>query len=181
MMLWGVSVTVIALVVGHLWAHYPIGPGANGLWGLMGVVALVDHFMRRRKKKKPITFVGKNINYVWTCFGVMAGGVGLISGILAGFTHLFTQDVQDVVRETRIVYCMSITCIIIFSMGIAGMITGCMLNSKTIIASCFIAGSVGSVLAVVFGGPSEMIVLAGSAVVGLIVPALIIRMKENEG
>ena len=48
MLLWGVAVTIIALIVGHLWAHYPMGPAANGLWGALGIIGLVDNFMKKR-------------------------------------------------------------------------------------------------------------------------------------
>ena len=181
MLLWGVAVTIIALIVGHLWAHYPMGPAANGLWGALGVIGLVDNFMRKREKKKPSTFLGKNITYVWTCLGVMTGAMGLTTGIIAGFNHILPQAVQVVFAEglTRISH-FPITCIIIFSMGIAGMITGCMLKSKVIIISCLLAGGVGSILSIIYAGPSEMIVFAVSSVVALIIPALIIKMKENE-
>jgi len=181
MMLWGTAVAVIALVVGHLWAHSTIGPVANWLWALLALVALYETIQRRQKPKKPETFVGRNIGYVWASFGIMAGAIGLLSGFVSLFdVHLTNQMCNTVASKPIVVYYMPITCIIIFSMGIAGMITGLMLKSRIITVCCFLVGAIGSIMAVVFHGPNEMLVMAGASVVGLIVPALIIRTKEKE-
>lgn len=180
MLLWGVSVSVIALVVGHLWKHYPIGPGANGLWGLLGFVGIYDYIMKKRQPRKPLTFISKNINYVWSCFGVMAGSIGFTLGLLGGSSLLsHTTSAPLPPGAEVLVYYIPITCIIIFSMGVAGMITGCMLRNKLIVVSSFLSGAIGSILSVMFAGPNEMIVLSGVSVLALILPALVIRFKEN--
>lgn len=181
MMLWGTAVTAIALVVGHLWAHSSMGSSANILWTLLGLVGLYEGIQLRRKPKKPDTFVMKNINYVWTSFGIMAGSIGFLAGISAMFDiHITIQAYDQVAVRHTVFYHLPITYIIIFSMGVAGMITGLMLKSRVITICCFLVGAVGSILAVVFHGPNEMLVMAGAAVVGLIVPALVIRTKEKE-
>jgi hypothetical protein len=64
-------------------------------------------------------------------------------------------------------------------MGIAGTITGRILQSRVITVSCFVSGLLGSFLALVYAGPLEMLVMAGVAVLGLIVPAAVIKMKEE--
>ena len=76
MMLWGISVMVIALVVGHFWAHSSMGPGANGLWGALGLVSLGERWANRNKPKLFETFVSKTLGYVWGSMGVMAGTLG---------------------------------------------------------------------------------------------------------
>lgn len=72
-----------------------------------------------------------------------------------------------------------LTCIIIFSMGVAGMITGRMLHNKLAVVCSCLAGGVGSVLSLVFFGPSEMIVLAAVSVLVLIVPAIVMKQRER--
>ena len=178
MMLWGISVVVIALVVGHFWAH-GIGPAANGLWGLLGITYLIDYKVLTPRPKLPETFVSKTLSQIWSSFGIMAGTIGFGMGMLAMLNvkvALPTFMSDDYLRGLTHV---SITSLIILLMGIAGMITGRILKSRVITVSCFVSGLLGSFLALVYAGPLEMVVMAGVAVLGLIVPALVIKMKEG--
>ena len=177
MLVWGVLVAVIALIVGHLWKHSSWGPGANILWCLLGLAIVVNIWYDSRKPKRPATFVSKTISQVWTCFGVMAGSLGLVCGTIAGF-GLKLPVLHAPVNESM-VWVFPITPIIILFMGLAGMITGSILKSKVIAVCCFIAGIFGNFLSLVFAGPTEMVVLAGVCVVGLVIPALIIRNEEK--
>ncbi len=179
MMLWGVSVAVIALVVGHLWQNTSAGPGANGLWGILGLIGIAEQRYKKRQPQVPETFISKTLSQVWSSLGFMAGSIGLFMGILAFFNIVIPLPVvyyPDHVFES---YHIPITALIILLMGIAGMITGRILKSTAITVCCYISGIVGSFLALVYAGPLEMVVLAGVAVVGLIVPALIIKTKEG--
>ncbi len=178
MMLWGISVVVIALVVGHFWAH-GIGPAANGLWGLLGITYLIDYKVLTPRPKLPETFVSKTLSQIWSSFGIMAGTIGFGMGMLAMLNvkvALPTFMSDDYLRGLTHV---SITSLIILLMGIAGMITGRILKSRVITVSCFVSGLLGSFLALVYAGPLEMLVMAGAAVIGLIVPAVVIKMKED--
>lgn len=179
MMRWGVSVAVIALVVGHLWKNTSAGPGANVLWGLLGILSVVERKWLQRQPKLPETFLSKSITHVWTCMGIMAGSIGFFLGMMAMLNvriplpMLFNPDYTYAITH------FPITSLIILLMGIAGMITGRLLKSTAITVCCYIAGMFGSFLALVYAGPYEMVVLAGVAVVGLVVPALIIKTKEG--
>ena len=82
MLLWGVSVCVVALANGHIWMHYDVGPASNMIWALMGVVALIDLKMRRSGPRRPVSFLNKNITYVWSSFGYVLGAMGLTLGLL---------------------------------------------------------------------------------------------------
>ncbi|SFF86937.1 hypothetical protein [Prevotella sp. KH2C16] len=177
MLVWGIMVAVLALVIGHLWAHTSWGPGANLLWSLLGLAIFVNIWCDSRKPKRPDTFVSKTISQVWICFGVMAGSLGLVCGAIAGFG--WKLPVLHAPVNESVVWVFPITPIIILFMGLAGMITGSILKSKAITVCCFIAGIFGNFLGLVFAGPTEMVVLAGVCVVGLVVPALIIRNEEK--
>jgi hypothetical protein len=179
MLIYGVIVAIIALIVGHLWKNTSAGPGANGLWGILGLVALVEQRYKKRGQTMPQTFVGKTISQVWGCFGIIAGSIGLCMGLLALFHVSIPVPVVFAPDNTENIIHIPITALIILLMGIAGMITGRILKSTAITVCCYITGILGSFLALIYAGPYEMVVLAGVAVVGLIVPALIIKNKEE--
>lgn len=180
MLLWGVSVCVVALANGHIWMHYDVGPASNMIWALMGVVALIDLKMRRSGPRRPVSFLNKNITYVWSAFGYVLGAMGLTLGLLY---LLPSPDNSCLLKASSpgaaTVVQFPLTCIIVFSMGVAGMITGRMLHNKLAVVCSCLAGGVGSVLSLVFFGPSEMIVLAAVSVLVLIVPAIVMRQRER--
>jgi hypothetical protein len=178
MLLWGIAVTVIALVVGHLWQHTSMRGGANVLWALLGLVALFEWWQKRQRTPHPQTFLSKQISIVWSSMGYMACAIGIIFGIMAG------ANIDVAVFGQFAPYAMNIghfpiTAVIIMIMGICGVIHGRMLRNTPITVCCFIAGLFGSLAAVIFRGPYEMVVLAIVSVVALIVPAIIIKMKEE--
>lgn len=171
MLLWGTCVAVVALVVGHLWANTSWGPRVNALWGVLGIISLFERRILRQQPQKPHTFLSKMIGEVWGCMGIMAGTLGLIALCLGFFCSPAAAT-----QGTRIL--IPITSIIILFMSMAGMITGRMLRNLPITLCCFISGFAGSTLAIIYHGPYEMVVLAACSVVGLIVPALILKSKE---
>lgn len=177
MLVWGVAVTAIALLVGHLWMHTALGPAANMAWALLGLLAIAEYVYNSRRPKRPDTFVGKTIGHVWASFGLMAGLLGLTLGIVAGFGLTFPAPALGNGIPTHNIN-VPITALIIFSMGGAGMATGRILNSKPITICCYAAGFGGTFLSLVWQGPYEMVALALASVIGLIVPALIIKHKE---
>lgn len=178
MMLWGISVVVIALVVGHFWAH-GVGPAANGLWGLLGITYLIDYKVLTPRPKLPETFVSKTLSQIWSSFGIMAGTIGFCMGMLTMLNVKIPLPMIMSDDYLRGITHVPITSLIILLMGIAGMITGRILRSRVITAACFVSGLLGSFLALVYAGPLEMVVMAGAAVIGLIVPAVVIKMKED--
>lgn len=178
MLLWGVSVTVIALVVGHLWKHSSMGPGANGLWGLLGIVAAAERMMQRNKPRLPQTFVSKTLAQVWTSFGIMAGAFGFTTCIMALLSglNIFTCPLAGNGLKADVY--IPVTAIIIMSMGVAGMISGMVLSNRLITLCCFISGLAGGFLAIFLIGPMEMIVMAGASIIGLVLPALLIKARK---
>ena len=179
MLIYGVAVAVIALIVGHLWENTSAGPAANGIWCALALVALAEQGYKMHHPKMPQTFVGKTIAQVWGCFGIIAGSLGLLMGMLALLNVSIPLPMVFVPDSTETIIHIPITALIILLMGIAGMITGRILKSTAITVCCYITGILGSFLALIYAGPYEMVVLAGVAVVGLIVPALIIKNKEE--
>ncbi|MBM6992565.1 MAG: hypothetical protein I3J02_04790 [Prevotella sp.] len=178
MMLWGISVAIIALIVGHLWQNTSLGANANAFWALLGLVALGEQMYNKRQPKVPETFLGKTLSQVWSCMGIIAGSLGIFIFILASFGIQIPLPVVYTTPSDPTVH-IPITAIIILLMGIAGMITGRILKSTVITVCCYISGILGSFLALLYAGPLEMVVMAGVAVVGLVVPALIIKTMEG--
>jgi hypothetical protein len=174
MMFWGIVVVLIALMVAYLWENTSMGGGANGLWGLCGIAPFLERRLLRKQFRKPATFISKTLGYVWGSFAIMAGSLGFICFPLVA---LYTKEVNPAV--VPMIY-LPITAMIILFMGLAGMISGRILGSGAITVCCFLSGALGSVAALVFPGPNEMIVLAAVSFVGLIIPALIIRGKEKK-
>lgn len=177
LLLWGLSVTVIALVVGHLWQNTSMGPRANGFWGLLGLVAIVENLANKNRPRLPQTFVSKTILQVWSSFGITAGCIGFILGVFMCFCQNLSISTSSCGALGANAY-IPITAIIIMSMGVAGMITGKVLASKAITICSFITGTVGSVFAVFLIGPMEMVVMAAASLVGLVVPGIIIKLRE---
>jgi len=177
MMLWGVSVMIIALVVGHLWKNSSMGTGANGLWGLLGVVHIIKTRYLQNKPKLPVTFVSKTIGQVWSSMGIIGGSLGFVLIFISFLNNTIAIPISHISPNIIYVY-FPITSIMILFMGIAGMTTGMILHSRAITVCCYVAGILGCALALLFRGPYEMVVLAGVAFVGLVLPALIIKQKE---
>jgi hypothetical protein len=179
MMFTSISVAAIALLVGHLWAHTSMGQGANGLWGLLGLVSVVDRKWLAPRPKLPETFVSKTISQVWGSVAIMVAAIA-VSGLLLVELHIDVPlpAILDGASQQGSGHTPFVSLIILL-MGIAGMITGRILKSRVITVACFVSGLLGSILALVYAGPQEMVVMAGVAVLGLIVPALVIKMKKG--
>lgn len=177
MMSWGLICMALALVIGHLWEHTSMGTGANGLWGLLGIVGLVEAYYKKKQPRKPKTFVSKTISQVWGGFGLMAGSLGVACGLMAllGVTPHFV----DVPEGLSLTVYVPIVSIIILLMGLAGTITGMILANRVITACCFLAGLVGSIAALFFAGAGQMVVLAAFFALCLVFPALALYYDEK--
>lgn len=177
LMLWGVCNAVLALVIGHLWQHTTYGPAVHFLWVLEIVIAWADHKLFGKEHDHVPTFFSKTIGQIWSTFGFMAGGLGFGLGLLAWLGRPFILAIN---AHHPLAYgtILPITSIIVLIFGMAGTITGRLLANRAITVCCFVAGVFGSILAAIFRGPTEMIVLAGVCVLTMVVPAFIIRAKE---
>lgn len=177
MMIWGVICMVLALVIGHLWERTSMGPNANFLWFLLAVVALVEAYFKKKQPRKPKTFISKAISQVWGCFGLMAGSLGVIFGLMALFG--VAPDLTDVPKDLPVIVYVPITSIVILLIGLAGTITGCLLANRVITVYCFIAGALGCFFSLYFGGATQMYVLAAVFALGLVFPALKLYYDEK--
>lgn len=78
LMLWGISVPLIALVVWYLWSHTGM-PQWNYLWFVLTpLIALVQHFTIDRKLEKSKGFINDVLGYIWLTFGVFAVTIAVL-------------------------------------------------------------------------------------------------------
>lgn len=176
-LLWGGACVVIALGVGHLWEHTALGGAANVLWSLLGLVALAEWLLGRRARRCPRNFLADAICKVWTSMGIVSACLGILLGILY-ILDLPLRVPGNMVGQVAQPMCFPITAVIIMLMGMSGVITGRLLRSRVITVCSLVAGVAGSVSATVCRGPYEMVVFAAVALVGMVVPGLIIRWRE---
>ena len=168
---WGCVVTVFSFIIVYLWSRYG-SPVWNVLWAAMGLVGYVgNRYINKRKTPTPPTFVGKTIDHIWDTFGIVCGTLG---GIICcvGFGWL----PEEVLGSGMI----NITGVISLCFGMATTIMGFVLKS-TIIRICGILASVGGFfLALQFSGAEQLYVMAGVAVVALIIPGLVVYLQNKE-
>ena len=168
---WGCVVTVFSFIIVYLWSHYG-SPVWNVLWAAMGLVGYVgNRYINKRKTPTPPTFVGKTIDHIWDTFGIVCGTLG---GIICcvGFGWL----PEEVLGSGMI----NIMGVISLCFGMATTIMGFVLKS-TIIRICGILASVGGFfLALQFSGAEQLYVMAGVAVVALIIPGLVVYLQNKE-
>jgi len=171
---WGVCVAVFALLIAYLWANHG-GPVWNLLWAVMwGLGYLGEWYIGKHKEKTPNTFVGKTIGHVWGTFGVFIGTFGLILGLAGGGIIPANWILPD-----AHIY-INITSIISLSFGIATTITGCILKNRVILICGFVAGLGGFFCAMHYPWFEQLYVMAAVAVIGLVVPGLIIYFQNKK-
>ena len=168
---WGCVVTVFSFIIVYLWSRYG-SPVWNVLWAAMGLVGYVgNRYINKRKTPTPPTFVGKTIDHIWDTFGIVCGTLG---GIICcvGFGWLPVEVLGSGM--------LNITGVISLCFGMATTIMGFVLKS-TIIRICGILASVGGFfLALQFSGAEQLYVMAGVAVVALIIPGLVVYLQNKE-
>lgn len=172
--LWGVLVTVTALLVGHLWMHYG-GPVWNWLWLVMWVAGYILSYLLGKKLNaipRPKTFIDKIAGFIWLSFGIFTCSLGTILSLVIGF--LRTQYVQS---DTA--YLFPMTAVIILMFGLCSTITGFVLRSKLIVVCGILSGFCGFVGSFLVDGAYQMLVMAAASLVGLVMPGLIILIKNR--
>ena len=177
LMWWGALVVVFSLLVAYLWTNHG-GPWWNWLWAVMWVLGyLGERVMERRKDKVPTTFVGKTIGQVWGVFGIFCGAIGLILG-LAGAGAIPAEAILP--DGPRAHLYINITSIISLCFGIASTITGFIIRNRIIQVCGFVAGLGGFFGALHYPWVEQMYVMAVVAVIGLIVPGLVIYFQNKK-
>ena len=173
MLIWGVLVFCTALVVGHLWEHAG-GPKWNLLWFVMTIVGFAaNYWVDKKHEHHPTGFVGKAIGYVWISFAIFALAIPLSTIIV------------DLCTDTTSANCgyqvffQILTAIEILLMGICATISGYILNNKIIVICGIISGIGGLWLASFINGGSQMLVLAGVAILTLIIPGLVMNRQSK--
>ena len=165
LLLWGSLVFVTALVVGHLWQHCG-GPVWNLLWLAMTAMGFgLNYLLDRRSTVHATGFVPVMLGKTWLTFCFFALGL-FAAGTLA-------SSVAQPVRSVPFAGTLALL------MGMATAVSGFLLN-KRLIAFCGILLGIFCLIADCYiSGASEMLLIAGMAVAGLIVPGLYLQWKTR--
>ncbi len=174
MIWWGICVVIFALFIAYLWKNNG-GPIWNWLWAVMWLVGYAGNwFIDKKKETIPTTFVGKAIGYVWSTFGVFCGGFGILLGLIGGKILPF-----DLIMPGMYVF-GCITSIISLCFGMGTTITGLIIQNRIIQVCGIIAGLGGFFYALHFPDYRQLFVMACVAIIGLIIPGLIIHVQNKK-
>lgn len=171
---WGVCVVIFSFIIAYLWKNHG-GPAWNALWAVMWLVGYVGNWMIDKKNETvPTTFVGKSISYVWTTFGIFCGGIGFMfcfigNGIL---------PLELIMPKVYAFGC--ITSVISLCFGMGTTITGLIIRNRIIQVCGLIAGLGGFFCALHFPGHEQLYVMAAVAVIGLVVPGVLIQLQNQK-
>ncbi len=174
MIWWGVCVVIFSFIIAFLWKNHG-GPVWNALWAVMWMVGYVGNWMIDKKNETvPTTFVGKSISYVWTTFGIFCGGIGFMfcfigNGIL---------PLELIMPKVYAFGC--ITSVISLCFGMGTTITGLIIRNRIIQVCGLIAGLGGFFCALHFPGHEQLYVMAAVAVIGLVVPGVLIQLQNQK-
>ena len=171
---WGACVTVFSLLIAYLWKNHG-GPIWNVLWFVMWLVGYVgERIILNKRKPVPSTFVGRTIGHIWGSFGIFCGFIGAIFGFIGGgLLPIELIMPQGYVFGT-------ITSIISLCFGMGATIMGFVLRNNIIKVCGIIAGIGGFFSALHFLGAEQLLVMAGVAVIGLIVPGIVIYLQNKD-
>ncbi len=171
---WGVLIVVFSFLIAYLWQNHG-GPAWNALWFVMWVVGYIgNRFIDKKKETVPTTFVGKTIGQVWATFGIIASLVGWIIFIAA----CGLIPVEWVVPDQHVY--INITSIICLCFGMASTMTGFILKNRVFLVCGIISGVGGYFLAMHFPWVEQLYVMAAVAVIGLIIPGLIVYFQNKK-
>lgn len=174
MIWWGVCVVIFSFIIAFLWKNHG-GPVWNALWAVMWLVGYVGNWMIDKKNETvPTTFVGKSISYVWTTFGIFCGGIGFMfcfigNGIL---------PLELIMPKVYAFGC--ITSVISLCFGMGTTITGLIIRNRIIQVCGLIAGLGGFFCALHFPGHEQLYVMEAVAVIGLVVPGVLIQLQNQK-
>ena len=174
---WGACVVVFALLIAYLWKNHG-GPVWNVLWAVMWLTGYVgERMMEKRKEPVPTTFVSKMIGQVWNTFAIFIGTIGLIF-CLMGFGILPVIPVKMPMPDGHLY--INLTSVISLSFGIASTVTGCIIRNRIVQICGFIAGLGGYFFAMQYPWAEQLYVMAAVAVIGMIVPGLVIYFQNQQ-
>lgn len=171
---WGACVTVFSLLISYLWKNHG-GPVWNVLWFVMWIVGYIgERIIHNKRKPVPPTFVGRTIGHIWGTFGIFCGFIGVIFGLIGGGLLSLSLIMPQV-------YVFGIiTSIISLCFGMGATIMGSVLRNNIIKVCGIIAGIGGFFCALHFIDAKQLLVMAGVAVIGLVVPGLVIYLQNKD-
>ena len=174
MVWWGLCVVVFSLIIAYLWNNHG-GPVWNMLWAVLWLIGYAGNWMiDKRRESVPTTFVGKVIGHVWATFGVFCCGVGM----LFGFIGSGMLPMEIIMPKVYIFGC--ITSIISLCFGMGTTITGLVIRNRVIQVCGLVAGIGGFFGALHFPSHAQLYVMAVVALIGLIVPGVIILLQNQK-
>lgn len=168
MVIWGCLCMVTALIVGHLW-NTSGNAAWNNLWFAMALIGWgITIWMGRKEKaeRQPKTFIDKVMSHLWLSFGIFASVLPILMYVVM---PLFGLPYFGV----------SYTPLVILLVGLCVTATGLILHNGWIVAGGIISGLPGAILASWLHGPAEMLVMAGVALVALIIPGILINWRKD--
>ena len=171
---WGACVAAFSLLIAYLWENHG-GPIWNMLWAVMWILGYIgEWFIGKHRKPVPTTFVSKTIGQVWSTFGIFIGLFGLILGLIGSGV----LPMKIVIPDGH--YYLNITSIISLCFGIASTITGFIIKNSIVQICGLIAGLGGFFCALQYPGFEQLYVMAAVALIGLIIPGIIIYCQNKE-
>lgn len=171
---WGLCVVAFSLLIAYLWDNHG-GPAWNALWAVIwGTGYLGEWIISKHKKPVPTNFVSKTIGHVWATFGIFMCLFGLILGLIGGGII----PIKLLVPES--LYYLNITSIISLCFGIASTITGFIIKNRIVQICGLIAGLGGFFCALQYPWVEQLYVMAVVAIVGMIIPGIIIYYQNKE-
>ena len=173
---WGACVVVFALLIEYLWKNHG-GPAWHLLWFVMWVIGYIgNRVIDKKKEAVPTTFVGKTIGHVWSTFGIFCGGIGLILGLVGSGVIPVKCVVPD--EYVGSLLYMNITSIISLCFGIASTIMGAVLQNRPI-QICGLVAGFGGFFAALHFPMQQLYIMAAVALIGLVIPGLIIHFQSK--
>ena len=175
---WGICVIVFALLIAYLWKNHG-GPVWNVLWAAMWVIGyLGERFYDKRKEPVPENFVSKTIGQVWTTFGIFIGAIGMIFGVISCGLLTLTCYASDGNLSGNLY--INLTSINSLCFGIASTITGFITKNRIVQVCGFIAGLGGFFCALKFPWAEQLYVMAVVALIGLVIPGIVIYVQNKK-
>ena len=174
MVWWGICVVFFSLLIAYLWKNHG-GPAWNFLWAAMWLIGYIgNRIFDKKKETVPTTFVAKTISHVWGTFGIFCGGIGIVFGLIG--CGILPEEL--ITPNIFIVGC--ITSVISLCFGMGTTMTGFIVKNRIIQIFGIIAGIGGFFYALRFPDYQQLFVMAGVAVIGLIVPGLILHLQNKK-
>ncbi len=174
MLVWGCLVFAFSLIIYYLWLK-TYNPAWNYLWFAMAAIGYtICALLPKTKGPKVESIVSTMLSKVWLGFGILALAT-------PSFTIIIFRLIKDLIPSgifSGVIF-FPITLITIVLLGLATSITGFILKNGWIAAAGIISGTVGAAFAFALNGPEQHLILTGIALIGLIIPGIIINIQAK--